>query len=59
MISDGLLITVLGMGGVFYFLFLMICCMHVLGLSGKSSQKAELEKIATAIVVARRSSSEK
>ncbi len=54
MISQSLLITVLGMGGVFFFLFLLICCMHL--LEGLVSVRADTarEKIAVAVALARR-----
>ncbi len=54
MITQSLLITVLGMGGVFFFLFLLVCCMHLLeGLIPMPKNK-KLEKIALAIAVAKR-----
>ncbi len=59
MISQSFLITVLGMGGVFFFLFLLICCMHLLeGLVPVRTNNMR-EKIALAIAVARRNSIKK
>ncbi len=52
MLMQSLIITLLGMGSVFFFLFLMICCMHLLhGLVGTKQEKT-LDKIALAIVMA-------
>lgn len=54
MITQSLLITVLGMGGVFFFLFLLICCMHLLEGLVPMPKNKKLEKIALAIAVAKR-----
>ncbi len=53
MISQSLLITVLGMGGVFFFLFLLVCCMHLLEGLVPVHRTQSLEKIAVAIAVAK------
>lgn len=53
MISESILITVLGMGSVFFFLFLLICFMHLLALLSVSDKKSDLAQIALAIAVAR------
>ncbi len=53
MISQSLLITVLGMGGVFFFLFLLICCMHLLEGLIPASKETVRGKIALAIALAR------
>lgn len=53
MISESILITVLGMGSVFFFLFLLICFMHLLALLTGGEKKADLAKIALAIAIAR------
>lgn len=52
MISESILITVLGMGSVFFFLFLLICFMHLLALFSLPAKK-DMAKIALAIAVAR------
>ena len=54
MITQRLLITVFGMGGVFFFLFLLICCMHLLEGLVPMPKNKKLEKIALAIAVAKR-----
>lgn len=54
MITQSLLITVIGMGGVFFFLFLLICCMHLLEGLVPMPKNKKLEKIALAIAVAKR-----
>lgn len=54
MITQSLLITVLGMGGVFFFLFLLVCCMHLLEGLVPMPKNKKLEKIALAIAVAKR-----
>ena len=54
MITQSLLITVLGMGGVFFFLFLLVCCMHLLEELIPMPKNKKLEKIALAIAVAKR-----
>lgn len=53
MISESILITVLGMGSVFFFLFLLICFMHLIALLSGDEKKADLAKIALAIAIAR------
>ena len=54
MISQSILITILGMGGVFFFLFLLICCMHLLESVVPVHSTKTLEKVALAITVAKR-----
>lgn len=52
MLSEAIMITALGMGGVFMLLALLICVLHILQiLAGKD---ADLEKVAVAIAVAKR-----
>lgn len=51
MISQSLLITVLGMGSVFFFLFLLICCIHVLSGVVTGLQKPALNKVALAVAL--------
>ncbi|MBQ3117585.1 MAG: hypothetical protein IJC11_04615 [Alphaproteobacteria bacterium] len=51
MITQSLIITLLGMGGVFFFLFLLICFMNLLHLCIPKS-KTNLNKVAAVIAVA-------
>lgn len=53
MISQSLLITVLGMGSVFFFLFLLICCIHVLSGIVTVTHKPALNKVALAVALAK------
>lgn len=50
MFAQGLMIAALGMGGVFFFLFILICFMHLLPMF--HSHDADRAKIAAAIAVA-------
>lgn len=52
MVSESILITILGMGSVFFFLFLLICFMHLLSLLTGDEKKSDLSKIALAIAIA-------
>lgn len=58
MISEALIITAIGMAGVFLFLLLLICAMHILRIcvaepSGGADDE-ELAQVAVAITAARR-----
>lgn len=50
MVLQGLMIAGLGMGGVFFFLFLMVCAMHLLG--GFASNEQDKLKTVAAIAAA-------
>lgn len=52
MLTQSLIITLLGMGSVFFFLFLMVCSMYVLQGIVCTRQKEILDKIALAIIIA-------
>lgn len=52
MVLQGLMIAGLGMGGVFFFLFIMVCAMHLLG-SLECTEQDKLKRVA-AIAVALR-----
>lgn len=49
MLSQSLLITLIGMGGVFFFLILLICFMNILAVFGRDNQ---MKLKALAIVLA-------
>ncbi len=53
MISEAIMITLIGMGGVFVFLFLMICGMNILRIALTGSKRNDLDKVAVAIALAR------
>lgn len=53
MISNALFITIVGMGGVFTFLMIMIIAMTFLRFFVNESDTSDLEKIAVAIAVAK------
>ena len=53
MISNALFITLVGMGGVFAFLILLIIAMSFLRLIITTTDSADLEKTAIAIAVAK------
>ncbi len=52
MIEQSLLITVMGMGSVFFFLFLLVCFMNLLRVFLTGYTKESLDKEALAIVLA-------
>ena len=52
MIEQSLIITMLGMGSVFFFLFLLVCFMNLLSLSSKAVKSDDMNKKALAIVLA-------
>lgn len=52
MITKGLIITLLGMGSVFFFLFLLVCFMHLLSVLVKEDKNKNMDKKALAIVLA-------
>ncbi len=54
MIAESFLITVLGMGSVFFFLFLLICFMNLVALLSSGTTKNRAVKIAVALAAARR-----
>ena len=49
MINEALFTTSVGMGGVFFVLITLICCMNILSLSLSKKEKNSLEKVALAI----------
>jgi hypothetical protein len=51
MIWDALIITCIGMGGVFLFLFLLICGMQILRIVISGNRSQDLEKIAIAVAL--------
>ncbi len=53
MISEALKITIIGMGGVFVFLFLLICGMNILRIALANTSRDNLSKIAAAIALAK------
>ena len=54
MITESLIITLLGMGSVFFFLFLLVCFMHLLSIVLKEDTAQNMDKKALAIVLALR-----
>ncbi len=52
MIQESLMITLLGMGSVFFFLFLLVCFMHLLSVVMMEKNKNNMDKKALAIVLA-------
>lgn len=52
MITKGLIITLLGMGSVFFFLFILVCFMHLLSVLVKEDKNKNMDKKALAIVLA-------
>ena len=54
MITESLIITLLGMGSVFFFLFLLVCFMHLLSIVLKEDTTQNMDKKALAIVLALR-----
>lgn len=52
MITESLIITLLGMGSVFFFLFLLVCFMHLLSVLVKEDKNKNMDKKALAIVLA-------
>lgn len=52
MITESLIITLLGMGSVFFFLFLLVCFMHLLSIVAKEGDSKNMDKKALAIVLA-------
>lgn len=53
MMTEAFIITLLGMGGVFFFLFLLICVLNILRLTAGANKSSELSRIAAAIAVAK------
>ena len=53
MILEALKITLLGMGGVFAFLVLLICAMHILRFFVEKTSSSKFEKIAVAVALAK------
>lgn len=52
MITESLIVTLLGMGSVFFFLFLLVCFMHLLAIVLKENKTQDMDKKALAIVLA-------
>ncbi|MBR6729980.1 MAG: OadG family protein [Alphaproteobacteria bacterium] len=52
MIEQSFLITVMGMGSVFFFLFLLVCFMNLLRVILTGYTKQTLDKEALAVVLA-------
>lgn len=52
MIQESLMITLLGMGSVFFFLFLLVCFMHLLSVVMTEKNTNNMDKKALAIVLA-------
>ena len=52
MIEQSFLITVMGMGSVFFFLFLLVCFMNLLRVVLTGYTKQTLDKEALAVVLA-------
>ena len=52
MMQQALLITILGMGGVFAFLILLILCMNLLKKIIEKTSKSNYEKLAVALAIA-------
>ena len=52
MIQASLMITLLGMGSVFFFLFLLVCFMHLLSVVMTEKNTNNMDKKALAIVLA-------
>ncbi len=52
MITQSVMITLLGMGSVFFFLFLLVCFMNLLALLSKEKPIKNMNKKALAIVLA-------
>ena len=52
MIDQSFLITVMGMGSVFFFLFLLVCFMNLLRVILTGYTKQTLDKEALAVVLA-------
>ncbi len=52
MIEESILITVMGMGSVFFFLFLLVCFMNLLRVVLEEFSKRNFDKEALAIVLA-------
>lgn len=52
MLNESLIITALGMGGVFFFLFIMICFMNLLRFVCPNEQTKKSDKVALAIAYA-------
>lgn len=52
MITEALKITIIGMGGVFFFLLMMICALNILRVCISGSDN-KLSKIAIAIALAK------
>lgn len=53
MMTEAFIITLLGMGSVFFFLFLLICVLNILRLTAGGTKSSELSRIAAAIAVAK------
>lgn len=49
MILEALMITCVGMGGVFLFLFLLICGLHILEIAAADNRRQDLAKVAAAL----------
>lgn len=52
MMTQALMITLLGMGGVFFFLILLVCAVQILRILMDQKNTSDLSKIAVAIAVA-------
>ncbi len=52
MLTESLIITALGMGGVFFFLFILVCFMNLLRFVCPNEQAKKSDKVALAIAYA-------
>jgi sodium pump decarboxylase gamma subunit len=52
MIENSILITVMGMGSVFFFLFVLVCFMNLMHVLVQEFSKKDLNKQALAVVLA-------
>ena len=52
MLTESLIITALGMGGVFFFLFILVCFMNLLRFVCPCDQTKKSDKVALAIAYA-------
>ena len=53
MMTQALIITLLGMGGVFFFLILLICVLNILRVAAGKENSSDLSRVAAAIAIAK------